>query len=124
VRMGGAWVCALVATGALVGGVGCRQVLGLQGYSRATDPSSGGDSGSGGDSATDTDTCDTCLPVDCIAFDPARLTSWAAGTDRPALPTSTDPEPTTPPATTVPTPEQPPKNPCSELPNPVYVSGS
>ncbi len=110
-----AWVCALVMAGALVGGAGCRQALGLQSYSRADDSSNGGETGA---------TCDTCLPVDCVAFDPARLTAWQPDTERPELPSAGDADDTTPPAPTTTPPDQPLKNPCSDLPTPVYVSGS
>jgi hypothetical protein len=109
-------VGALVAAGALVGGVGCRQVLGLQGYSRANESGSAGEASS--------DVCETCLPVECVEFASSHFTNWQSGTDRPALPTATDSEQNGPPTAPAATPEEPLKNPCNALPSPVYVSGS
>jgi len=98
---------------------GCRQVLGLGGYSEGTLGSAGsaGSAGSG--------TCDTCAPTECVPFDSSRLTLLGPDGTRPALPQATGSGGDT--STVAASPGaagQPEGDSCSSLVNPVFVAGS
>jgi hypothetical protein len=101
---------------------GCRQVLGLGGFSESTasSASSAGSAGSGGGAV-----CDTCAPTECVPFDSSRLALLRPDGTRPPLPqgTGTGGDTSTVAASTGEA-GQPDGNLCSALSNPVFVAGS
>jgi hypothetical protein len=101
--------------GVMLATTGCRQVLGLGGYVEGTAGGGGGAS----------DTCTTCAPTECVPFDSSRLTKLNSDGTRPDLPPGSAGGGTPGAvASTAGAAGQPEANPCADLTNPVYVSGS